>query len=191
MSLKLNVIVGSTRPGRRGLAVGRWLADHAAGLDLFQVELVDLASFNLPLLDEAAHPLMQRYEHAHTRAWAQSVASADAYVFVTPEYNYFPPASLVNALQVVMREWNRKVAGVLSYGGISGGLRSAQQLRLLIASTNMHSLPQVVPVPGVPDRIDEASGSFTPADATVDGSTAMLQELHAWAGALKALRARS
>ncbi|MCK9489968.1 MAG: NAD(P)H-dependent oxidoreductase [Xanthomonadales bacterium] len=187
MSLKLNVIVGSTRPGRRGLAVAQWLAEHAASLGSFQVELVDLADFNLPLLDEAAHPAMQRYEHEHTKRWAASVAAADAYVFVTPEYNYFPPASLVNALQVVMGEWNRKVAGVLSYGGISGGLRAAQQLRLLIASTNMHSLPQVVPVPNVPALIDDA-GKFNPVAATVDGSTAMLNELHAWAGALKTLR---
>ncbi len=189
MSLKLNVIVGSTRPGRRGLAVGQWLAEHAAGLGTFDVELVDLAQFNLPLLDEAAHPVMQRYEHEHSQRWSASVASADAYVFVTPEYNYFPPASLVNALQVVMREWGRKVSGVVSYGGISGGLRAAQQLRLLIASTNMHSLPQVVPVPNLPEFIDE-TGKFNPVAPTVDGTTAMLTELHAWAGALKALRSQ-
>jgi NAD(P)H-dependent FMN reductase len=69
------------------------------------VELVDLADFNLPLLDEAAHPVFKQYEHEHTKRWSASVNAADAYVFVTPEYDYFPPASLVNAVQVLTREW--------------------------------------------------------------------------------------
>lgn len=146
MSLKLNIIVGSTRPGRVGPAVGQWVEAQAREHGKFEVELVDLASFQLPLLDEASHPAMQQYEHEPTKRWSASVASADAFVFATPEYNYFAPASLVNAVQVLLKEWGYKPAGVVSYGGVSGGLRAAQTLRQL------------------------------------------LEELHKWATALKALR---
>ena len=131
MSLKLNIIVDSTRPGRVGPTIGRWVKETAVDQGKFDVELVDLADFHLPLLDEEANPAAQRYEHEHTKRWSRSVASADAYVFVTPEYCYFPPASLINAVQVVTREWAHKPEGVVSYGGVSGGLRASQCLRFL------------------------------------------------------------
>ena len=187
MSLKLNIIIGSTRPGRSGPVVGRWFKEFADTHGKFTVELVDLATFDLPLLDEAAHPVLQQYEHEHTRRWSASVASADAYVFVTPEYDYFPPASLVNAVQAVMLEWAYKPAGVVSYGGVSGGLRASQSLRQLITSVNVHPLPQVVPIPSFGQFIGD-DGVFRPNQPMVDGSTSMLNELHKWAVALKTMR---
>jgi len=187
MSLKLNIITGSTRPGRVGPVIAKWLKNFAAEHGRFDVELVDLADFNLPLLDEAAHPRLQQYEHEHTRRWAKSVASADAFVFVTPEYDYFPPASLVNAVQVLALEWHYKPAGVVSYGGVSGGLRSAQELRQLLANVNVHSLPQTVPVPFFPQFIND-EGEFHPNEQVVEGTKGMLDELHKWAKALKTLR---
>ena len=187
MSLKLNIIIGSTRPGRAGLPIGHWMKDFATAHGKFDVELVDLSDFNLPLLDEAAHPVFQQYEHQHTKRWSASVASADAYVFVTPEYDYFPPASLVNAVQVVMREWARKPAGVVSYGGISGGLRASQSLRQLVTSVNVHPLPQVVPIPSFGQFIGD-DGVFRPNDPMVDGTREMLDELRTWAIALKTMR---
>ncbi len=87
----------------------------------FEVELVDLADFHLPVFDEPAHPRLQKYEHEHTKRWAKSVESADAFLFVAPEYDYFPNAALVNALQYLSVEWAHKVAGIVSYGGASGG----------------------------------------------------------------------
>ena len=187
MSLKLNIIIGSTRPGRAGLPIGQWLKDFAMAHGKFDVELVDLCDFNLPLLDEAMHPVFQQYEHQHTKRWSASVASADAYVFVTPEYDYFAPASLVNAVQVVMREWARKPAGVVSYGGISGGLRASQSLRQLVTSVNVHPLPQVVPIPSFGQFIGD-DGVFRPNDPMVDGAREMLDELRRWAVALKTMR---
>ncbi|WEX07880.1 NADPH-dependent FMN reductase [Chelativorans sp. AA-79] len=187
MSLKLNVVIGSTRPGRVGPAIAQWFKDFAAAHGKFQVELVDLADFHLPLLDEASHPRLQQYEHEHTRRWSRSAASADAFVFVTPEYDYFPPASLVNAVQALNLEWAYKAAGVLSYGGISGGLRSSQELRQLLANVNVHALPQVVPVPIFPQFIND-EGEFRPNEQMTDGAKGMLDELHKWATALKTLR---
>lgn len=186
MSVKLNIIIGSTRPGRVGPAIGEWLKAFAEKHGKFEVELVDLAKFELPLLDEAAHPVMQKYEHDHTKRWSASVASADAYIFLTPEYTYFPPASLVNALQVLSREWAQKVAGVVSYGGISGGLRASQELRLMIANANMHAVPQTVPVPMFSQFVSE--GVFTPGEPIETGAKGQLDELYKWAVALQAMR---
>ena len=187
MPLKLNIIIGSTRPGRLGPKVGEWVREAAAAHGRFEVELVDLADFGLPLLDEVAHPRLQQYQHEHTQCWSQSVASADAFVFVTPEYDFFPPASLVNAVQVLLKEWAYKPAGVVSYGGISGGLRSAQMLRQLLVNVDVHPLPQTVPVPFVGKLVDEHD-TFRPNEQMQSGAKGLLDELHKWAVALKTMR---
>ena len=80
------------------------------------------------------HPRLRQYEHDHTKAWSDSVDAADAFVFVTPEYNYFAPPALMNAIDYVLHEWACKPAGIVSYGGASGGMRSAQMLKLLLTS---------------------------------------------------------
>lgn len=187
MTLKLNIIIGSTRPGRVAPIFANWIAARARTHEAFDVELVDLMDFNLPLLDEESHPRLQNYQNEPTKRWSASVASADAYVFVTPEYDYFPPAALVNAIQVVLKEWAYKPAGVMSFGGISAGLRGAQGLRQLLGNVNVHALPQSVPVPFFPQFI--ADGVFTPNAQMEEGADLMLSELVKWARALKPLRA--
>ncbi len=187
MSLKLNVIIGSTRPGRAGPAVAKWAAEQAGTHGKFEVELVDLADFNLPLLDEPSHPRAQQYQHEHTKNWSASVAAADAYLFVTPEYDYFPNAALVNALQVLSREWSFKAACVLSYGGISGGLRAAQELRQLIGNLDMMAIPQTVAVPSFGKFINDDQ-VFAPTEPTINGLNGALDALARWASALKAAR---
>ena len=187
MALKLNIIIGSTRPGRVGPVIAQWVSEAAIEHGAFDVELVDLADFGLPLLDEAGHPKAQQYAHEPTKRWSASVASADAFLFVTPEYDYFAPAALVNAVQALMLEWFYKAAGVVSYGGISGGLRSAQVLRQLLSNVNMHAHPQVVPVPNFPQFIRE-DGVFRPNEPMKEGLKGLLDELHKWAAALKTLR---
>lgn len=187
MALKLNIIIASTRPGRVGPAVADWVHTFTKEHSKFDVTLVDLADFKLPLLDEAAHPVLQQYQHGHTKRWSESVNSADAYVFVTPEYDFFPPASIVNAIQVLAKEWAYKPAGVVCYGAISGGLRSAQQLRLLLANVDIHALMKTVPVPLVKKHIGE-DGRFTPTEEMNQSLKGMLAELDKWAVALKPMR---
>lgn len=187
MPLKLNVIVCSTRPGRVGPAVGRWFHAVASTHEAFEAELVDLAEANLPLYDEPHHPRLQTYEHAHTRAWAASVDSADAYVFVTPEYNFGPPPSLVNALDYVYREWNYKPAGFVSYGGVSGGMRAVQSAKLMLTSVKVMPMVEQVAVPMVGQHLD-AEKAFQPAEAHEKAAAALLTELARWAAALKAMR---
>lgn len=111
-------------------------------------------------------------------------------LFVTPEYDYFPPASLVNAIQVLLREWGKKPAGVVSYGGVSGGLRGAQVLRQLLSNVNVHALSPTVPIPFFPQFID-AEGVFSPNDEISGGARAMLDELQRWASAMKSLRSEA
>ncbi|MDK3020663.1 NADPH-dependent FMN reductase [Pseudodonghicola flavimaris] len=186
MTLKLKVIIGATRPGRAGPVIGDWAAKAAEAFGGFDVELVDLASFNLPLLDEPNHPAMKQYEHDHTKAWSAVIDDADAFVFVTPEYDYFPPASLVNALQCLSQEWRYKPAATVSYAYVSGGLRAAQELRLLMSNLQMMPLPQVVPVPFFPQFVKD--GVVEPNEPMTDGMNATLGELAKWAEALKPMR---
>lgn len=187
MKLSLKIIIGSTRPGRVGATVAQWVQTFASEHGKFDVELVDLADLALPLFDEPSHPRLQQYEHEHTRRWSRIVASADAFVFVTPEYDYFPPAALVNAIQCLLREWAEKPAGVVSYGGVSGGLRASQQLRQLLGNVNIMALPASVPIPFFPQFIGD-DNVFHPNEQISQGATVMFNELHKWAVGLKSMR---
>ncbi|MGZ9810724.1 NADPH-dependent FMN reductase [Pseudoroseicyclus sp. H15] len=184
--LNVKIVIGSTRPTRKGPAVAEWVHRVAKGRGDIEAELVDLAYFDLPLLDEPNHPAMHDYQHEHTRAWSDKMKEADAVVFVTPEYDFFAPASLVNALQCLSTEWNRKVAGVVCYGGVSGGLRAAQELRTLIANQGMMPLKQTVPVPFFGKLID--NGTLKANEEMDKGLTGMFDELVLWADALKTMR---
>ena len=187
MTLKLHTIIASTRPGRVGPTVAEWFHALAREQGPFESSLIDLADFNLPVYNEPRHPRMQEYEHEHTRAWSRSVAAADAYVFVTPEYNYSAPPSLINALDYVYVEWNYKPCAFVSYGGASGGLRSAQMTRLMVTTLKMMPIPEGVMVQMPWKQLDD-DGRFTPTPQHESSAQAMLQELEKWAKALKALR---
>ena len=185
--LKLHTIICSTRPGRVGPAVGRWFNDFATRHGKFEAVLVDLADFDLPVYDEPHHPRQQNYEHEHTKAWAASVAAADAYVFVTPEYNYGPPPSFVNALNYVYHEWNYKPCGFVSYGGVSGGLRAVQLEKQLVTTLKMMPMVEGVAIPNVWQLLSE-QGELQSNELIDDSAVTMLDELHKWATALKAMR---
>jgi len=187
MKHKLQIIICSTRPGRIGPSVAAWFNDFSKDHDKFDVELVDLAAMNLPLYDEPNHPRMQKYQHEHTLKWSASVAEADAYVFVTPEYNYNPPPSLVNALNFLYNEWNYKPCGFVSYGGLSGGLRAVQAVKLLVTTLKMMPMAEVVAVPMAWNLLKEDK-SFVSNDAINNSASQLLDELHKWTGALKTLR---
>ena len=117
---KLHIVIASTRPSRIGPAIAQWFHEFAKEHGKFDAELIDLADFNLPIYDEPHHPMRRQYTKDHTKAWSASVNAADAFVFVTPEYNYGPPPSLTNALDFVFWEWQYKAVGLVSYGGVSG-----------------------------------------------------------------------
>lgn len=182
----LTVIVGSTRPGRVGLPVAQWICERARAHGAFDVELADLAEIALPLFDEPYHPRLQRYQHEYTKRWSAVVAASDAFVFVTPEYNHGIPAPLKNALDYLAVEWGRKPAGIVSYGGVSAGLRAVGQLKQVLSALGVVSVGGGVPIPMVRERIeDDAVVANEPMTNAVD---AMLGELQTWHGALAPLR---
>jgi NAD(P)H-dependent FMN reductase len=187
MRFKLQTIICSTRPGRIGPALGRWFHELAGQHEAFDAELVDIADFDLPIFDEPNHPATQNYQHDHTKKWAASVAAADAYVFVLPEYNFGPPPSLLNALNYLYFEWNFKPAGLLSYGGVSGGLRSAQMVKLTLTTLKIMPMYEGVMVQDVSGRVD-ADQRFQALDAHTSSARKMLDEIERWTRALKTLR---
>ncbi len=187
MPLKLNIIIISTRPGRIGPKIGAWVEDGARRHGTFDAALVDLASFELPVFDEPKHPRTGQYEGAHTKKWSESVRSADAFVFVMPEYNYFPPPSFVNAVDYLSAEWAFKAAGIVSYGGLSGGLRAAQGAKSLLTTVGVMPIPEGVGLPFVHQGINE-EGVFSGSEAAEKGLATMLDALHRWAEALKPAR---
>ncbi|CAI8152719.1 NADPH-dependent FMN reductase [Pseudidiomarina mangrovi] len=186
MSLQLQVIICSTRPGRVGPTVAGWFQQQAAQHGGFSSQLIDLADYNLPLYNEPKHPMAQQYEHAATKQWSASVAKADAYVFVLPEYNFFPPPSFVNAVDLLFKEWNYKPCSFVSYGGASGGLRSVQVAKQLVTTVKMMPIPEQVMVQGVANLVKD--GSFQAQDPHLQSAKTALDELHKWATALKSIR---
>ena len=113
--------------------------------------------------------------------------AADAYVFVTPEYNFGPPPSLLNALNYVYKEWNYKPAGLVSYGGISGGMRSALVEKLTFTTLKMMPMMEAVAIQNVSAHLDDVE-NFVPDEHHVSSGKSLLNELHKWAEALKTMR---
>ncbi|MBC7461654.1 MAG: NAD(P)H-dependent oxidoreductase [Thermoleophilia bacterium] len=186
----LQVIIASTRPGRQGPAIAEWFAQRARDHGGFDVEVVDLKEFALPNYDEPQHPASGVYVHDHTKAWAVSVARADAYAFVIPEYNHFVPAALINAFTFVNREWSYKPAGIVSYGGVSAGLRSASATKEALAPLKVVPLYEAVSLPFFQQFIND-EGVVEPNEIMLESSTAMLDELVRWEVALRTLRSDS
>src|SRR5262252_7642313 len=128
---RVGIIVGSTRPGRKAEAVASWAYEIAKQRSEAEYEIVDIEKFDLPLLDEPVPPSMSQYTKPHTQAWAAKIASFDAFVFVTPEYNHATSGALKNAIDYLYREWNNKAAGFVGYGA-AGGTRAVEALRLVM-----------------------------------------------------------
>ena len=187
--LRIAVVSGSTRPGRKSDAVARWVLDIAqnkhAGRKDVQFELLDIQSFGLPLLDEPVPPSMAQYSKPHTKAWAAKVESFDGFVFVTPEYNHGTSGALKNALDFLYKEWNNKVAGFVSYGS-AGGARAVEQLRLNLSELQMAHVRAQVMLSLFTDF--ENFTTFKPAAHHEAEVVAMLEQLIAWTHALQMLR---
>jgi NAD(P)H-dependent FMN reductase len=188
--LKLQVILVSTRPSRKGPLVAEWFMKQAREHGKFELELTDLAEVNLPMLDEPNHPRLGKYEHEHTRKWSATVDAADAFVFVTPEYDFGTPAVLANAIQYLVREWAYKPAAFVSYGGVSAGTRGVQMTKQILSAVRVASLAEAVAIPFFTQHIDEATQTFDPGELQEKAARVMLNELEKWAGALKGLRTK-
>lgn len=184
----LQIIICSTRPGRVGKPVGDWFAQVARDHDGFDVQVADLAEINLPFVDEPNHPRMQKYTHEHTKQWSARIDGSDAIVFVTPEYNYGMNAQAKNALDFLFNEWGSKPVGFVSYGGMSGGIRSVQMLKQVVSTLQMFPMNATVAIPFVANMLDDDKTTFTPTDIVSESATALLDELAKTAPVMAQLR---
>ncbi|MGH6624549.1 MAG: NADPH-dependent FMN reductase [Burkholderiaceae bacterium] len=183
--IKVAIIVGSTRPGRKAEAVARWVYDIARQRGDADVEIVDIQDFNLPLLDEPLPPSRGQYSKEHTKVWAAKITAFDAFVFVTPEYNHATSGALKNALDFLYAEWNNKAAGFVGYGS-AGGSRAIENLRLIAGELQLADVRNQVMLSLFTDF--ENFATFKPAAMHEKAVGAMLNQLVAWGGALRRLR---
>ena len=183
--IRIAIIIGSTRPGRKGEAVAKWVYEIAQKRSDAEFELVDVKDFNLPLLDEPVPPSLGQYAKEHTKVWAAKVDSFDAYVFVTPEYNHGTSGALKNAIDFLYKEWNNKAAGFVGYGGASG-TRAVENLRLVMGELQVADVKAQVGLSLYTDF--ENFSVFKPAPQQEKSVNAMFDQVIAWGGALKTLR---
>lgn len=183
---RIGIILGSTRPGRNGEAVARWVHEIAAQRTDAEFELVDLVDYKLPLLDEAYPPAMGQYSQPHTHTWAQKIASFDGFVIVTPEYNHSVPGALKNAIDFLHAEWVDKAVGFVSYGS-TGGTRAVEHLRLIAGELQMADVRSQVALSLFTDF--ENFSTFKPADGQRDTLATTFDQVIRWANVLAPLRA--
>lgn len=183
--MKIQIILGSTRPGRAGEQVAKWAADTLKDFEDTEFELVDIANYNLPLLDEPMPPLMGQYTKDHTKKWSAKIAEADGYIFVTPEYNHSVPGAFKNAVDFLNHEWHDKAIGFISYGA-AGGSRAIEQWRQVAGELHMADVRDQVLLYLGTDF--ENYSTFKPTEAHTEQLMQVVEEVTAWSGALKQLR---
>ncbi|GAA3132082.1 MULTISPECIES: NADPH-dependent FMN reductase [Nonomuraea] len=182
---KVGIILGSTRPGRNGEAVARWVHELAAKRGDADYQVLDLQDYDLRHLDEPTPAAAGVYHHDHTKSWAAAVAPLDAFVFVTPEYNHSIPGALKDAIDFLYEEWANKAAGFVSYG-VDGGVRSVGHLRDILSTVRVATVQMHVALSVATDF--ENFSDFRPAAAHEERLNTMLDQLLEWGAALQPLR---
>lgn len=185
-ALRIGIILGSTRPGRRGDQVAAWVLEQAAQRGDAEYELIDIADYALPHLDEALPPSMGQYANDHTKAWSSTIAGFDGFVIVTPEYNHSTSGALKNALDYLYGEWNNKAVGFVSYGASAAGARAVEHLRLIAGELQMADVRQQVGVSLYTDF--EGFTTMKPIPHHEAPLGVLLDQLVAWSTALRAMR---
>ncbi|MFB9693488.1 NADPH-dependent FMN reductase [Amorphoplanes digitatis] len=184
--IRIGIVLGSTRPNRRGDQVARWVLEQAGARTDAEFDLIDLRDYPLPHLDEPAPALYSSgYAHEHTRAWSERIASYDGYVLVTPEYNHAVPSVLKNALDYLYHEWAGKAVGLVSYG-VDGGARAAVQLRVVAGVLQMADVAYQVTLSLFTEW--ENMTVFAPTARAVSTLHGTLDQVVTWSAALAPLR---
>ena len=185
----IKIITSTTREGRKGIAVANWITELAKQNNHYNIELLDLVEINLPFMDEPNHPRLQQYKHEHTKKWSAKINEADAFIIVLGEYNFGFPAPIKNAIDYLFNEWKYKPVAFVSYGGVSGGLRSTQMLKQVVTAVYMTAIVDQVNLPFFAKLIND-KGIFVPDELISKSADAMLKELERTAEALKSMRVK-
>lgn len=194
---RIAVLVGSTRTYRYSSNVAEWTVETAREVapDGVEIEVVDLADFDLPVLDEPASPMSGLVSHEHTKRWGKAIGSFDGYIVVTPEYNHGVPGALKNAIDYLFYEWNDKAVGFVSFGA-NGGVRAVEQLRQIAAELKLADVrAQVVlsvftdfDYDGLDLSDPTVVAPFAPAERHARDLTELVEEVTAWSRALAVVR---
>lgn len=189
--LRIGIILGSTRTGRFADRPAKWLLELAQKREDAAFELVDLRDYALPFFDEPKSPAREPSKNEAAQRWARKVNELDAFVFVTGEYNHSIPASLKNAIDYVYKEWNRKAAGFVAYGG-AGGARAVEQLRLILVELQVAPIRSAVHI-GRPEFMELLMQGKTFADFPhlEQAATILLDDIVWWGRTLRAGRSPS
>ncbi|MEU6582301.1 NAD(P)H-dependent oxidoreductase [Nocardia sp. NPDC046763] len=188
-TLRLAVIIGSVREGRFGPVVANWFAGQARAHGAFEIDLIDLADYDLPHALPAVSPLMEPNPVRPGRGdeLAGRLAAADAFVVVTPDINRSFPASLKTAIDWHFTQWDRKTVGFVGYGGSTGGLLAIESLRNVFNELNAHTARTTVIFPRYFLHFGPDGALNEPAEFEQSASR-LLDQLHWWATALTTAR---
>ncbi len=182
MSLKIAIIIGSTRPGRVGESVAKWFYNQVKNTNEVEFEVIDLVEQKLPLLDEPSPALYGKYENDATKKWSELIAGFDGYIWVTPEYNHSTSAALKNAIDYLYHEWSKKPVGIISYGSQSG-VRAAEHLKQIALQLQMHPIFEGIYISAPWAAVDE-KGDVKPENLAGDPAE-FTKDLVWWAEILK------
>ena len=183
---KIAIVTGSTRPGRVNKQVADWVLAQAAGRTDAEFEVVDIADFNLPLLDEAYPAAYQNYQNDHTKAFSAKISEFDGFIFVTGEYNHTVTPALTNALSYLNVEFNNQAAGIFSYGSM-GGARAAEHLRNILSELQIAHVRNQVMFSLFTDF--ENFADFKPTEQNAGTLAPMIDQLIPWTKAMESVRA--
>jgi NAD(P)H-dependent FMN reductase len=172
---KLMIVVASVRPGRVGLPIAKWVEEVTQSNSDFDIDFADLAEINLPFMDEPAHPMAREYTKPHTIAWSERVDAADAFIFVTPEYNHSFSPALKNAMDFLKHEWDHKPVGFVSYGGSSSGTRGVAALDSVLGALGMRKVSPTIDISGPWNHL--SNGTFAADERQVETLIAQLAQL--------------
>lgn len=187
--MKIQVILGSTRPNRKSEIVGKWVLSQISENEQAEIELIDLRDWPLPFYNEVSGVmgLKGNYSVELAKKWAGKIGEADGYIMIVPEYNHGYPAVLKNALDYVYFEWNKKAVSFVSYGGVAAGARAVQQLKQVTVELQMVPLREAVHIPLIWQAIDE-SGNLKVTDSLNEELKKLFDQLLWYTKALKDAR---
>lgn len=182
---KIAIITGSTRPGRVNRGVAEWVLETASQRSDAEFELVDIADYDLPMLDEAMPAGYQQYSNEHTKVWSAKISEFDGFVFVAGEYNHSVQPALANALSYLNAEFNNKAAGIVGYGS-AFGVRAVEHLRSILSELQVAHVQKTGMFSLFTDF--ENFSTFAPTELQAASVEPMLDQLVAWTQALEGVR---
>ncbi|MEL0625703.1 NADPH-dependent FMN reductase [Salinibacterium amurskyense] len=182
---KIAIITGASRPGSVNQSVAEWVLAQVSTRDDAEFELVNIADFDLPMLDEPYPAAYQNYQNDHTKAWSAKISEFDGFIFVAHEYNHTAGPVLVNALSFLNAEFNNKAAGFVSYGSM-GGVRAVEHLRGVLSELQVAHVQRSVMFSLFTDF--ENFSVFAPTEQNAGTLAPMVDQLTAWTRGMASVR---